>query len=267
MMDHPTFKRENHDRVQAVENLFHHTGKSLCKPGRILIGEGVLVKQGRKKMQKKVFFLFNDILVYGSIVVNGRWYNKQKIIPLEDIKLEDIEDSEVYKHQWLIRTPSKSFFVSAPSNKDKQAWMEHIGEFQSSLTTSSNHKPNKKFAVSWLPDHVACKCMRCLSTKFGGANRRHHCRNCGFLVCNSCSKQCIVINHIHPTKALRVCSFCYKKIKEENSRQRGDSTGRSSSEEEELAPSGDEMEEPEIGIYSPSSWLDTKNGTWGRMSI
>lgn len=198
-------------------------------------------------------------------------YNKCTIIS-EDIGLEDVEDSEVSKHQWLMRTPTKSFFVSAPSHEEKEAWMQHISEFQSSLMTSTDLKPTTKFAVSWLPDQAAGKCMRCLNTKFGGAHRRHHCRNCGFLVCSSCSKQRTVISHIHPTKGLRVCSSCHKKINEENSRERGDSAGKSSSEEEDLAPSGDEMEEEEveeeeIEIYSLSSWLDTKDGTWGRMSI
>ncbi|XP_026019530.1 pleckstrin homology domain-containing family F member 2-like [Astatotilapia calliptera] len=270
MMDHPTFERENQERVQAVESSFHQAGKPLSKPGRILIGEGTVFKQGRKKIQQKILFLFTDILVYGSIVVPGRWYKKQKIIPLEDIELEDLEDSDIFKHQWLIRTPSKSFFVSAPSYEEKKAWIEHINECLSSLMQGTSCKPSKKFAVSWIPDPAACKCMRCLSTKFGGVNRRHHCRNCGFLVCNSCSKQRAVIDHIHPTKKLRICSFCYKNINEEKFRDRGDSAGKSSSEEEEFCPSGEEnekVEEGEIGIYSPSNWLDTKNGTWERLRI
>lgn len=82
MMDHPTFERENQERVQAVESSFHQAGKPLSKSGRILIGEGTVFKQGRKKIQQKILFLFTDILVYGSIVVPGRWYKKQKIIPL-----------------------------------------------------------------------------------------------------------------------------------------------------------------------------------------
>jgi len=40
----------------------------------------------------------------------------------------------------------------------------------------------------WLPDDYSEVCMRCDSL-FSFTNRRHHCRVCGYLVCNACSKQ------------------------------------------------------------------------------
>lgn len=76
------FDQENWDRVQAVANSFGPAGKFLLQSGRVLVGEGKLVKQSRKKQQAKAFFLFNDVLVYGSIVLNGRWHKKLKVIPL-----------------------------------------------------------------------------------------------------------------------------------------------------------------------------------------
>ena len=47
----------------------------LLVPGRVLVGEGVLTKLCRKKPKPRQFFLFNDILVYGNIVIN-----KKKVI-------------------------------------------------------------------------------------------------------------------------------------------------------------------------------------------
>ena len=44
-------------------------------PGRVLVGEGVLTKMCRKKPKPRQFFLFNDVLVYGNIVIN-----KKKVI-------------------------------------------------------------------------------------------------------------------------------------------------------------------------------------------
>lgn len=77
-----TFAEENRERIRAVESSFGSAGKPLYQDGRILIGEGKLMKQSRRGQQPKVFFLFSDILVYGSIILNGRWYTKQQIIPL-----------------------------------------------------------------------------------------------------------------------------------------------------------------------------------------
>jgi hypothetical protein len=42
------------------------------KEGRALVGEGILMKVCRKKPKQRAFFLFNDILVYGRVVINGR---------------------------------------------------------------------------------------------------------------------------------------------------------------------------------------------------
>lgn len=82
MVDQLTFADENRERIQAIENSFGPSGKPLYQHNRILIGEGRLMKQSRRGPQPKVFFLFNDILVYGSIILNGRWYKNQQIIPL-----------------------------------------------------------------------------------------------------------------------------------------------------------------------------------------
>jgi len=40
--------------------------------GRILVGEGVLIKMCRKKPKPRQFFLFNDVLVYGNIIINKK---------------------------------------------------------------------------------------------------------------------------------------------------------------------------------------------------
>ena len=46
--------------------------QSLTKQGRVLVGEGVLTKLCRKKAKPRQFFLFNDILVYGNIVIDKK---------------------------------------------------------------------------------------------------------------------------------------------------------------------------------------------------
>lgn len=55
-------------------------------PGRVLVGEGVLTKMCRKKPKPRQVFLFNDILVYGDILISKRKYTKQHIIPLEQVR-------------------------------------------------------------------------------------------------------------------------------------------------------------------------------------
>ncbi|XP_013872882.1 pleckstrin homology domain-containing family F member 2 [Austrofundulus limnaeus] len=259
---------ENRKRIRKVENSFGPSGMPLSIPGRVLIGEGKLRKQGRKKQELKAFFLFNDVLVYGSVIMNGRWYKKQKVIPLEDVEIEDLENSESMQHQWLISTPRKSFFVSATTGLEKQAWMEHIRDCRSRVLEDKDVKPSANYAMSWIPDKAAQKCMRCLK-KFSYINRKHHCRKCGFVVCNECSRKREFIKYINSNHEVRICKVCYEIDEDDkdkdSSRQRGDSSGMHSSKEEEEEEEG-AMSSDEEQIQTSSSWLDTKTGTWGRLS-
>lgn len=206
---------DNRERIMAVENSFRSGGKPLLVPGRVLIGEGRLLKLCRRKLQPKAFFLFNDILVYGSIVVSGRWNSHQKILHLEELEQENLEDGVGMRNQWLLRTPRKSFHISAASLKEKQAWMEHIEccrvERMKQLGLPTAMKP---FAAIWVPDTASAVCMRC-TEPFNVTQRRHHCRHCGFVVCNSCSKSRAVLTHIS-SKPVRVCRLCTESLCERN---------------------------------------------------
>lgn len=65
-------------------------------------------------------------MVYGNIVINKKKYNKQHIIPLESVTLEDIVDQDTGRNGWFIKTPNKSFAVYAATATEKQEWMAHI---------------------------------------------------------------------------------------------------------------------------------------------
>ena len=67
----------------------------LMVPGRVLVGEGVLTKLCRKKPKPRQFFLFNDILVYGNIVINKKKVssnNIKKCVTINSILLIMITD-------------------------------------------------------------------------------------------------------------------------------------------------------------------------------
>lgn len=48
----------------------------------------------RKKLKPRQIFLFNDILVYGSIIIKKKKYARQHIIPLSNVKIEDYPEKE-----------------------------------------------------------------------------------------------------------------------------------------------------------------------------
>ena len=68
--DSPANKR----RIENVEKCFGNAGQPLRSPGRILVGEGILIKACKRTNKPRQFFLFNDILVYGSILIHKKRY-------------------------------------------------------------------------------------------------------------------------------------------------------------------------------------------------
>merc|ERR1711963_352199 len=86
------------------------------------------------------FFLFNDLLVYGNIVINKKKYNKQHLIPLEEVKLKSLEDEGQFKNGWLICTRGKSFAVFAATATETQEWMAHINKCIEDLLRKSEKR-------------------------------------------------------------------------------------------------------------------------------
>uniref|UniRef100_A0A5F8H7A3 NADH:ubiquinone oxidoreductase complex assembly factor 6 n=1 Tax=Monodelphis domestica TaxID=13616 RepID=A0A5F8H7A3_MONDO len=189
MVDRLANSEANTRRISIVENCFGAAGQPLTIPGRVLIGEGVLTKLCRKKPKARQFFLFNDILVYGNIVIQKKKYNKQHIIPLENVTIDSIKDEGDLRNGWLIKTPTKSFAVYAATATEKSEWMNHINKCVTDLLSKSGKTPSNEHAAVWVPDSEATVCMRCQKAKFTPVNRRHHCRKCGFVVCGPCSEK------------------------------------------------------------------------------
>ncbi|KAL0592274.1 hypothetical protein ABG067_000382 [Albugo candida] len=87
--------------------------------------------------------------------------------------------------------------------------------------------------ISWVPDNLAEKCYAC-QVAFTLVLRRHHCRRCGNVFCDSCSSSRMPIVSANIFTPVRVCDKCsvaarkaYVKMVEEkqNSRERAFSNG------------------------------------------
>ncbi|XP_076472071.1 pleckstrin homology domain-containing family F member 2-like [Babylonia areolata] len=202
----------NTRRINCVEQCFGSSGQPLAIVGRVLVGEGVLTKLCRKKPKPRQFFLFNDILVYGNIIIHKKKYNKQHILPLENIKLENVEDDGSLRNGWKIINPSKSFVVYAATATEKKEWMAHIktcvNELLAKRGVAQNHLEDSPV---WVPDSDTKTCMHCKKSEFTLINRRHHCRHCGIVACNACTSKRWLLPQ-QSSRPLRVCLTCYHKL-------------------------------------------------------
>lgn len=57
--------------------------------------------------------------------------------------------------------------------------------------------------------------MRCRQAKFTVVNRRHHCRNCGYVICGDCSKRRFLLV-AQSEEPLRVCNTCFDSLSNNN---------------------------------------------------
>ncbi|XP_054566726.1 pleckstrin homology domain-containing family F member 1-like [Eptesicus fuscus] len=235
MVEHLANTEVNRRRIAQVESCFGASGQPLALPGRVLLGEGVLTKECRKRAQPRAFFLFSDILVYGSIVLSGRRYRAQRVIPLEEVTLEPLPETLQARNRWLIRTARKSFVVSAASATERQEWIRHIEECVRRQLRATGRAPSTEHAAPWVPDKATDICMRCTHTRFSALTRRHHCRQCGFVVCGDCSRARVLLPRLAP-KPQRVCSLCYHQLAAQ--RRQGESEGQEAGGQAAGSPSG-----------------------------
>lgn len=124
--------------------------------------------------------------------------------------------------QFMIQTRTKSFVVFANSLQEKADWMVAIMTAASHCTDAAKSiAPNKSgngtsdgkhdVAPAWVPNALAPRCKLC-SVEFGLVTpRRHHCRHCGDVVCDDCSKHRIVLPGLDKN-AVRVCNNCNYKL-------------------------------------------------------
>jgi len=106
-----------------------------------------------------------------------------------------------------VKTRGKSFPVYAGTANEKHEWIAHIrrciavrcappltmpGCAQELLAKSGKTAATDHAAV-WIPDDLAKLCMLCEKTHFSVVQRRHHCRNCGKVVCANCSNRRVLV--------------------------------------------------------------------------
>lgn len=69
-----------------------------------------------------------------------------------------------------------------------------------------------RYTVAWVLNNQSQGCMSC-EKKFGLLRWKHHCRQCGHLVCHTCSPSTTAIPELSEKNGSRVCNNCCKKTK------------------------------------------------------
>ncbi|KAM6937893.1 FYVE, RhoGEF and PH domain-containing protein 6-like [Xenentodon cancila] len=211
----------------------HH---EVVQPGRVFLKEGVLMKLSRKIMQPRMFFLFNDTLLYTTPVQSGQ-YKLINMLSLAGMKVSK-PSQEAYQNELNIESVERSFILSASSATERDEWLDAIStaisEYTKKKITFISGKPPDGAEISdgaplgskapiWIPDPRTTMCMIC-TCEFTLTWRRHHCRACGKVVCRSCSSNKYCLEYLKNQLA-RVCDLCFVILQQQKS-EMASSAGR-----------------------------------------
>ncbi|XP_060237010.1 WD repeat and FYVE domain-containing protein 3 isoform X1 [Meriones unguiculatus] len=85
---------------------------------------------------------------------------------------------------------------------------------------SVSDQPGRSAADHWVKDEGGDSCSGC-SVRFSLTERRHHCRNCGQLFCQKCSRFQSEIKRLKISSPVRVCQNCYCSLQHERGPEEG----------------------------------------------
>ncbi|XP_065839067.1 pleckstrin homology domain-containing family F member 2-like [Oscarella lobularis] len=122
--------------------------------------------------------------------------------------------SQIYEHwgtddAFQINHTDKSFHVFAPSLSDKNNWLSNLKKFMAKAQKGQDGK--------------VTECMVCRKAKFSSYNGKHQCRNCGKVVCSTCSSHkvdLVVFQGKTPKpgdeRLERVCNECHNSLEKKS---------------------------------------------------
>ncbi|XP_027632114.1 FERM, ARHGEF and pleckstrin domain-containing protein 1 isoform X2 [Tupaia chinensis] len=125
---------------------------NLVIPGREFIRLGSLSKLSGKGLQQRMFFLFNDVLLYTSRGLTAS--NQFKVhgqLPLYGMTVEESEDEWGVPHCLTLRGQRQSIIVAASSRSEMEKWVEDI-QMAIDLAEKSSG-PSPEFLASSPPDN------------------------------------------------------------------------------------------------------------------
>ncbi|KAJ3434383.1 faciogenital dysplasia protein [Anaeramoeba flamelloides] len=206
---------ENQQKMLQIQRRFNSNRlKDLIAPHRYYICTGPLTKVSRNKFLKRQFFLFTDLLLYGT--GNAGFYQLHRRMNLLHMKIQNISDTEKLQNAFVIHGKQKSFTVFAATPKEKDNWLQHlqnaIKEWRRKNQTLKisnrfdDHSPDLAPVLN--SNNKKKNCSICLK-KFTTFRRKHNCNKCGNLICGACSNKKLLLKYISEDNLVRVCNNCY----------------------------------------------------------
>lgn len=119
-------KMENYQKLQELRKDL--TGiDNLVIPGREFIRLGSLSKLSGKGLQQRMFFLFNDVVLYTSRgLTSSNQFKVHGQLPLFNMTVEESDEEWGVSHCLTLRSQNQAIVVAASSHSEMEKWSEDI---------------------------------------------------------------------------------------------------------------------------------------------
>eukprot|EP00055_Hartaetosiga_balthica_P004933 m.13731 g.13731 ORF g.13731 m.13731 type:complete len:285 (+) comp4190_c0_seq2:83-937(+) len=197
-------------RLSAIDGRIKSSLYCVREKGRVLIGEGKLLMLNKKSTRSRCVLLCNDIFVYARMTSDSA----RKLDRVVELLLKDIYvgilTGRTKQHSFVIFSPNESFVLVASTVQEKKSWVEKLCFLtnQDAPITDFSDSRLVGYPPLWVEDSNAATCSLC-NKNFNIFKRRHHCRDCGLLVCGECSMNSKTLSHGVNSTRHRVCDTCF----------------------------------------------------------
>eukprot|EP00494_Astrolonche_serrata_P031647 UN31916 len=182
---------EMRTKVKEIENSFLKP-INIMNPSRVFIKKGEFWKVCRSDNRLYTFWLFNDLLLYGTLNNLGTYKLHKEIALNDNFIVNDLPGTKTFKNVFEIKSETKSFMAYTETVQEKKEWLKLFQDCIKKFRSSEEQRGRKvrkiaRTAPVWMPDSYSDTCLIC-KDPFTLFKRRHHCRICGRLTCSNCRK-------------------------------------------------------------------------------
>lgn len=161
----------------------------------------------------------SDSLIYCSST-NNKLKLHQRLEFDSFFKVKRIDNNKKYGNKCFeINSTQKSFLCVCENNLVRESWCDDIQRCLDNINFMKNDQQKTtrilEVAPVWFPDDFSDKCMNpeCMK-KFTFTRRRHHCRYCGYIICQKCGEYKLPhFNTSDNSQMVRVDIMCYNKYR------------------------------------------------------
>ncbi|XP_061864406.1 FYVE, RhoGEF and PH domain-containing protein 3 isoform X2 [Colius striatus] len=221
------------EKMHKLLEVYERLGgeEDIVNPANELIKEGHIQKLSAKNgtAQDRYLFLFNSMVLYcvPKLRLIGQKFSVREKMDIAGLQVQEIAKQNV-AHTFSIAGKKRSLELQARTEEEKREWIQVIQAtiekhkqnsetfraFNSSFSQEEEHPPDssgdscRKSSKS-KRDKEKQACKSCSESFNSITKRRHHCKQCGAVICAKCSEfKPLADNSRHN----RVCKECFLQL-------------------------------------------------------